>query len=108
MFWNVAQAHPLPTDILIKHIHESNPEIVALVEALDVSDDDLNTLKSACPGYHFLTLKGEMLVAVKGSIDTIVFESKSDVYKYNHITAYIHQKPVSILIVDVYASPLLK
>lgn len=107
LFWNVAKNQPLPANILIKHIRESKPEIVALVEALDVSDNDLKILRLTFPEYQFQPLEGEMLLAVKGTIGNVVFDSESDVYKYNYVQAKIENQSISILIADVYASPLL-
>ena len=106
LFWNVAKKEPLPTNILIKHIRQSNPEIVALVEAFEVSDKDLHTLRTTCPDYDFRTLRGEMLIAVKGNIENIVFKSNVDVYRYNYMNVMTDQKNISILIADVYAYPL--
>jgi endonuclease/exonuclease/phosphatase (EEP) superfamily protein YafD len=105
LFWNVAENQPLPTDILIEHIHQFNPSIVALVEAFEVSDKDLNILKISCPEYHFQTLRGEMLIAVKGSVDSIVFKSNVDVYRYNCMVVTIDGTPISLMIADVYAYP---
>jgi endonuclease/exonuclease/phosphatase (EEP) superfamily protein YafD len=107
LFWNVSKNQPLPTDILIKHIKQSNPEIMTLVEALNVSEEDLNTLRSSLPNYTIRALKGEMLIAVKGTIEFTIFDSENDSYKYNYITVNIDNKPISVMIVDVYASPLL-
>lgn len=107
LFWNTAQREPLPIGNLIKHIHLANPKIVALVEAANVSGVDLDSLKSACPDYQFHTLQGDMLIATKGKIDTIIYESETDVYKLNYVTISIQNKPIHIMLVDVYASPLL-
>lgn len=107
LLWNVAQNKPLPTDILIKHIQESHAEIVALVEAQHVSKEDKEILRNALPDYQFRTLYGTMLIGVKGTIDEIVFQDASDVYKFNYLTTTINQKQVRILLADIYAGPLL-
>lgn len=109
LFWNAAQNQPLPTDILIKHIQQFQPEIVALVEALEVSEADINIMKKACPDYQFKQMQGEMLIAVKGSIDTIVFspENEFEYCNYNYIKVTIQQKQISLIIADVQADPLL-
>ena len=107
IFWNAAESQPLPTDILIRHINQSNAEIIALVEAFKVSKEDINILKKAFPNYQFEVLQGDMLIAVKGSIDTIVFPPENPYCKYNYIKATIQQKQISIIIADVQADPLL-
>ena len=107
LFWNAAESQPLPTEILIKHINESNAQIIALVEALSVSKEDMNILKKAFPYYQFELLQGDMLIAVKGSIDTIILAPENDYCKYNYIKATIQDKQLSIIIADVQADPLL-
>lgn len=107
LFWNVAQRQPLPLDVLIKYMNDYNPEIVALGEAYHVSDTDLNTLKSVFPDYQFKILYGSMLIGVKGTIDDVEFQANAESYKLNYISATIQKKVVYIMIVDVYANPLL-
>ncbi len=107
LFWNVAQSQPLPTDIIIKHINANSPEIVALGEAFKVSKSDLDILKASFPGYEFKILYGTMLIAVKGSINDVVYEAEAEVYRLNYITATINKKQIRIVLVDIYASPLL-
>ncbi|MCK7588971.1 endonuclease/exonuclease/phosphatase family protein [Subsaxibacter sp. CAU 1640] len=107
LFWNVAKQKPLPVKILVEHINASNPFIVALVEAREVSDDDIKVLKSSLPDYTVQILDGEMLVLVKGAISSYVYESLSDVYKFNHLNIEIDNEQTSVMLADVYASPLL-
>ncbi|MGJ8590910.1 MAG: endonuclease/exonuclease/phosphatase family protein [Aquaticitalea sp.] len=107
LFWNVAQKQPMPTDLLIKHIKDSKAEIIALVEAIDVSDEDLHILKTALPEYQFQALNGEMFIGVKGTIEFVVFDSEEIIYRYNYLTLKIDNEEVSVMIADVYASPLL-
>lgn len=104
-FWNVAKKQPLPTNILISHIKSSSVKIVALVEAVDVSDHDLNELKMALPSYHIQILEGNMLLIVQGSVNDVIFESVSEEYKYNVINATVDHSLINIMIPDVYASP---
>lgn len=107
LLWNVAKNKPLPTDVLIRHIRESGAKIVALVEAEHVSKQDKQNLEAALPNFQFKTLYGKMLVAVKGTIEKVTFEDEALVYKFNYIHATIDQQPISIMIVDVYAGPML-
>ncbi len=105
LFWNAAGNQPLPTDILIKHIKTARPEILALVETENISDSDLTILKTACPDYNFQTLEGAMLIAIKGQIIEIIFKEEERLYRSNRIVTTIDDKPVTILIADVSASP---
>lgn len=107
LFWNVAQSQPLPTDIIIKHIKQHNPEIVALGEAFHVSQNDIEIFEAACPEYQFRILYGTMLIAVKGVVNDVHYEADAEVYRLNYITATINQKPVYIMFVDIFADPLL-
>lgn len=105
LFWNVAQSQPLPTGIIIKHIHTYNPDIVGLVEADSVSQKDLEALEIACPQYQFKTLYGTMLISVKGQIEDVAYKSEANVYRNNYITATINGITKHIMLVDVAASP---
>lgn len=107
LFWNVAQSQPLPTDIIIRNIKDYDPEIIALGEAFKVSRRDMEIFKTACPEYEFKSLYGTMLIAVKGSIDDVVYEDDAEVYRLNYIKATINQMSVYIMVVDIFADPLL-
>ncbi len=105
LFWNVATLNPLPLDILISHIKESQPEIIALVEAKDVSSDDLHILEIACPEYQFKILQGEMLVGSKKALGSFSYKTVVDVYRYNVMELRGPDKILSLMIADVYAYP---
>lgn len=107
LLWNVAENRPLPTDILIKHIKETNADVVALIEAYRVSNDDKDILESAFPEYEFKALYGTMLIGVRGSIENITFKAKTNVCKLNYITAMIDQEKTHILMVDINAVPMI-
>lgn len=107
LFWNVAQNQPLPTGTLIKNIKSTNSDIVALVEAVNVSNEDLDILSNALPEYQFRPLYGTMLVGVRGHIETIKFKAKNSVYKLNHITALIDGEKKNIVIIDINAVPMI-
>ena len=107
IFWNVAQNNPLPTDIIIQELKQSKAEMIALVEAQFVSENDLIILTKACPDYQFKYMYGNMLIGVKGNVEKIKFYDEATVYKLNHIDLRVNQHHYSIALVDVYANPLL-
>ncbi len=107
LYWNVAQNQPLPIDILAKHIKESKPEIVALVEAFEVSEEDLTLLKTTFPDYHFQVLNGEMMIGVKGTIESIFYKAEGVIFRYNYVKIKKNNLLFSVMIADVYADPLI-
>ncbi|MEO6347627.1 MAG: hypothetical protein ABIO60_06925, partial [Aquaticitalea sp.] len=53
LFWNASKNKPLTKAFLLKNIKQSNPEIIALVEAEDVSNEDMEILENTFPIYQF-------------------------------------------------------
>ena len=107
LLWNASRIKPFTQDFLLDHIKQSKPEIIALVEAEDVSYNDLKILEHDFPAYEFRILQGNMLIGVKGTIKNVSFETAPNVCKYNYIMATVHQNPMNILIADVNADPSL-
>lgn len=106
VFWNVAKKEHFPIEIISNIIREHNPNILSFVEAVDVSNEDLNTLNKLHSEFEFKVLKGNMLIGIKGSIIETNYLSKSDNYRFNIIKALVKNKELSILMTDLYASPL--
>lgn len=107
LFWNVSQNKSLTKPFLLEHIRQSKPEIIALVEADDVSGEDMKILRDNFPDYQFKALEGNMLVGVKGIIESVEFQSIAGICNFNYVKATIHQKQMAIMISDVIAVPLL-
>ena len=107
MLWNVAQNQPLPTDVIIKHMKETRPDVVALVEAFKVSHEDMGILARAFPDYEFRTMYGTMLIGVRGKIENVAFNATPNVYKLNHISALIDNEKTTIVLVDINAVPMI-
>ncbi len=105
LLWNIAKKDNHPIDIISKNAKASNPNIIALVESMSNNDSIIRLYKEKLPNYQFKSLKGKMLIGVKGSIDSIHFQYSKQNYQFNHLVLKIKQKNVSIMIVDVYASP---
>lgn len=106
LFWNASRNEPLTTPFLMDHIAQFKPEIIALVEAANVTEEDLKVFKNHFPDYQFKILEGEMLIAVKGSIDNVLYQSNSNDCNINYIKARIRDKQLSIMISDVIAVPV--
>lgn len=106
LFWNASRTEPLTMDFLMDHITQSNPEIIALVEAENVTEEDMQVFRQTFPTYQFRILEGTMLIGVKGTIESIVFQSRADFCHFNYVSATIRNKPMTIMISDVIAVPL--
>jgi endonuclease/exonuclease/phosphatase (EEP) superfamily protein YafD len=107
LFWNVAKNKQFPLDIIIEKINAYEPNIVGLVEATYMTDTHKNELASKFPNYEFQILNGNMFIGIKGKINDVSFNSTEKSHKFNNINATINKKNVSILLVDVYASPFI-
>ena len=107
LFWNCSKIKPLSQPFLMEHIKQTSPEIIALAEAEDISDEDVAIFKRAFPNYEFRILEGNMFIGVKGSIESIWYRSTDNVCNFNYIEATINQKPKNIMISDVFSEPLL-
>jgi hypothetical protein len=105
LLWNIAKKDNHPIDIISKNVKANNSNIIALVESMSINDSIFHSYKEKLPNYQFKSLKGKMLIGVKGTIDSIYFEYNKQNYQFNHLVLTIEQKKVSIMIVDVYASP---
>ncbi|WP_452597628.1 hypothetical protein [Pontimicrobium sp. MEBiC01747] len=107
LFWNVAKRKQFPIHPIITHTKNNSCSIITLVEALHVNEQDLESLNTNLPNYSIKKLRGDMLLGVKGTIDSISYKYVDKQYKFNHIKTSINNVPTSVLIVDIYASPFI-
>lgn len=107
LFWNVAKKHDLPTDVIVDRVKAFSTDMITLVEASYAKDEEIIDLNENLYGYHFKKLEGDMLFGTKGTIDSVFYEYEEHRYKFNHVETTIDKRKTSILIVDVYASPLV-
>ncbi|WP_034061714.1 endonuclease/exonuclease/phosphatase family protein [Lacinutrix jangbogonensis] len=106
LFWNIAKnENGFPEDIILDKTTSEDIAILTFVEADNVSYKDFLNLKNLYNQYTFKKLKGNMLIGVKGSIESIMYKTEENKFKFNHIISEIDNKKTSILIVDVYANP---
>lgn len=105
LFWNISRPSHLPLQIIFKKIETYNPEILVFVEAKNIPKADLLTFKNKYPSYKIQQLEGEMIIAVKGEINTIKFDKISRGSKNNLVTITIEGKRYKILINDLFANP---
>lgn len=106
LFWNVAKKEQLPINILVKNIKEENISNIALVEAENITQKNLLTLKEKLPDFNFKKLKGNMFFGSLNIIKNVNYTSKDKSYKFNLIeTENKDLKIEKILIIDIYANP---
>ncbi|WP_066224244.1 endonuclease/exonuclease/phosphatase family protein [Formosa haliotis] len=106
LYWNVARKKHLPLDIIFENMATYKPEIMVLVEAKNVLEEDIQAFKKQYPDFEIRQLEGEMLIAVKGELNTIDFQHIASSSKYNLVNTTIHGHSISILIIDLLASPV--
>ena len=104
IFWNVAKKPELQLDILISEIEKSSASIIALVETRHLKNSEVKILNKKFPDYNFKRLEDEMLIGVKGKIDSVYNKYVEDSYKFNYINATINNTKAKILIADVSAN----
>lgn len=107
LFWNVAKNKQFPLDIITEKVNVYKPTIIGLVEASHMTDSHKNKLIEKFPDYEFQILKGDMFIGIKGKINDIAYNSLDKSHKFNMINATINKKKISILLVDIYASPFI-
>ncbi|MGJ5641974.1 endonuclease/exonuclease/phosphatase family protein [Formosa sp. S-31] len=104
LYWNIARPPHLPLDRLYKNMERYNPEIVVLVEARNIPKEDFDAFKIHFPEYTIKQLNGEMVLAVKGTINDTEYRYISEASKYNFVTTTIHNHRITILIPDLLAN----
>lgn len=106
LFWNAAKnPERFPIGIISNKTEKHDINILTFVEAENVIEKDIITLKEEFQDYSFKKLQGNMLIGVKGKIDSIFYKSEKKNYKINLIKSTIGNITSKVLIVDVYASP---
>jgi endonuclease/exonuclease/phosphatase (EEP) superfamily protein YafD len=107
LYWNVAKKDKLPIDIIIKETKLNKPEILAFVEATYVTKDDIKQLQDALPGYTFKDLRLQMLIGVKGKINSEKQYTSDKSYNVYLINTTINNKTINFILSDVYAYPFI-
>lgn len=107
LFWNVAKNKQFPLEIIVEKINTYKPKIIGLVEASHITESHKSQLRDKFPDYEFQILNGNMFIGIQGKIKDITYYSLEKSHKFNQIDATINKKNVSILLVDIYASPFI-
>nr|WP_321235989.1 endonuclease/exonuclease/phosphatase family protein [uncultured Psychroserpens sp.] len=107
LFWNVAKKKQLPIDIIINETNLHKPNILAFVEAKNISEADINKLSEALPDYIFKDLYSQMLVGVKGQLNSEKKYVVEESHKISLINATINNEVIDFIISDVYAHPFI-
>ncbi len=105
LYWNIARPKQLPLDLIFKNMKTLEPEIIVLVEAKNIPKSDLETFTRHYPDYQIKALNGEMIIAVKGIINHVLYGDISASSKYNFVTTTIQNHSITVLITDLLANP---
>jgi len=108
LFWNAAKnTNNFPVKILSNKVEKYKVSILTFVETDNITEKDIATLKKEFQDYNFQNLKGNMLIGVKGKIDSVFYKYEKKNYKFNVIESTFNNTTSKILIADVYASPFI-
>lgn len=107
IFWNTADRSRIPTGIISEHIKTSNAEIIALVEAENADQQDIEQLSEEFPDYEFQILQANMLVGVKGHIDKVTFKTEPKYYDINFIELRLDSGPLTLALTDTFQDPAM-
>ncbi|KAA1245804.1 endonuclease/exonuclease/phosphatase family protein [Aquimarina sp. RZ0] len=105
LFWNIGRSKEVSFRILLKEVQDKSPNIIGMVEAKGITDENIKEFKDKFPNYDMQKLGGDMVVAVKGRIDTISHFSKTASFKFNEIHFTSNNEKRSVLIADINAIP---
>ncbi len=101
LFWNIDDRQFLPREAIREKITTYDPEIITFSEIKKLGMTEIKYLKEQFPQYEFRILRGYMLVAVKGKIDTVKYTKLKTVSKFNLVKATIAGKKRTLLIADI-------
>jgi len=105
VFWNIANQKHIERSFFKKHIISKKPDLIAFVEAKNISVSDLKYLTKLLPEYDIRILKGYMFIAVKGEILSTQFKYLETNSKFNHIVFKNNNQQYSVVLADVSANP---
>ncbi|WP_158447920.1 endonuclease/exonuclease/phosphatase family protein [Aquimarina longa] len=105
LFWNIARKGKSAIDIIIKKVQEQKPSFIALVEADELTNEDIQLFKNTCISYNIEKLQGGMVLAIRGKIESIKYYKQYQSFKFNYATVSLRNQKKSILIADVNAVP---
>lgn len=105
IFWNAADRPTIHLDILSENIKALQPEIIALVEAVNASEKDVEQLTKTFPNYEFKVLEDGMFVGVKGHIKSKGHTNQPQDHAINFIEAQLRNKTILIAITDTFQDP---
>lgn len=105
LFWNTADRSHIPREILTEKIKDARPEIIALVEAENANQEDIEQLSAEFPDYEFRILQGNMFVGVKGHINSITFKEEPQSYEINFIDLSLDSGSFMLALTDTFQDP---
>ena len=105
IFWNAANRATIHLDILSENIRNIQPDIIALAETENASEEDIEQLSKAFPNYEFQILEGDMLIGIKGHIEKITYTIEEQSYDINFVEAHLKNGPILIAFTDTFQDP---
>ena len=105
IFWNAANRATIHLEILSENIRNIAPDIIALAETQNASEEDIQQLSKEFPAYEFQTLEGDMLIGIKGHIERITYILEKESHDINFVEAQLSTGPISIAFTDTFQDP---
>ena len=105
VLWNIAKEKNKNLDFLKHKIKIEEPETLVFVEAFHNSRDS-TYFSSQLKPYNVKCLAGSIVVASKHNIEFVKYVKEVSNFKFCHIKLHSKNKPIEIIIIDVYASPI--
>lgn len=107
IYWNAADRATIHLDILSEKLRNIQPDIIALAEAKNASEEDIEQLSKDFPAYEFQILQGNMLIGIKGHIKKITYTIEEWSYDINFIEAQLKNSDISIALTDTFQNPTM-
>ena len=107
IYWNAADRATIHLDILSENLRNIQPDIIALAETVNATEEDINQLSKDFPAYQFKILEGNMLIGIKGCIKKITYTIEDYSYDINFVEAQLDTGPILIALTDTFQSPTM-
>lgn len=107
IFWNTGNRATIHLDILSENIKSIEPDIIALAETENASEEDIQQLTKAFPAYEFRILEGDMLIGIKGHVGKINYTIEEHSYDINFVEAQLDNGPILIAFTDTFQDPAM-
>jgi vancomycin resistance protein VanJ len=106
MFWNVAR-HQDGFNEVFKHVKDSQPDFMGMVEATRELSDSKKEWEEALPDVKIVRLSSQMLFLVRGQVLGGHPGELGNAGKYNVIDISVRGERLTVLLIDMKSNPLL-